>query len=115
MNPWPGTMQQCTHCAKHNERFNGSQGWRWFYCDSICEAKDIVPCVEGKCHWYSPGSSTHRTPLVGIRQALYLGWKPGPVDSPDSGPVLSREEAVEKADLLVKLLKVVKEWTCPPK
>jgi hypothetical protein len=106
MNPWPGTMEQCTHCAKHTERLNDSQGWGWFYCDSIWEVihfpRPHLLDIPGVCPWFSPGQETHRTPLKGIRQALWLGWIPGPVDSPHSK---IDPDYVEKKRLAREILK----------
>jgi hypothetical protein len=102
--PVPGTLQICTRCAKHRKHYTQAHGGGWFYCDSFIEAKDIVQCQEGNCHWFSEGGMTHRTPLPGVNQATWLGWTPGPVDSPSSKPLVSNSEMTQKLRVKLKIL-----------
>jgi hypothetical protein len=108
-----GTCEICTTCASHREHYNGGlygdEALRddkgWFYCDRIHEVEDFLGTLstrsigQGACPWYGKGRTTHQTPLVGVRQALDLGWKPGPVNDPNSGPdplVVAKRAFVEK-------------------
>lgn len=111
MSDCPGTLQLCTTCACHREHYGGGKYGKeaqlddkgWFYCDRYVEAFEIKPPTEDSCHWYTRGRDTHRTPLPGVRQALWLGWTPGPVNSPKSKPSAQWQA---KAKLIAEIKKL---------